>query len=434
MALLVLAGGLSAPSARADNASAVDWYRLDDLGVPHIQLYFFWTETCPHCQEARPAVSALAAERPWLDVQSFNVTHSLNDQLWFLVVAAAAKQKASSVPAFIACGRMLAGFGGPGTSRKDLARFLDGCHAEVRGQLGLPAAPPGPAAGTRLGLPGAGALGAESLSLPMLTVVLGGLDAFNPCAFFVLMFLLSLLVHTHSRGRMALIGGVFVVTSGLLYFAFMAAWLNLFLLLRGLTLITTVAGLVAVAIAALNIKDYVWLRQGPSLSVPSGALPKLAASLRGMLGHERMGTLLLGTVALAVAANTYELLCTSGFPLVFTRVLTLRALSTPAYYAYLAAYNGVYVLPLLIIVAGFVAVLGSRRLGEVAGRRLKLLSGLMMLGLGLLLLLAPQWLERLWAAAVLLLAALGLTGMAAFSERWWLRPGAGAVGSFSGPV
>ena len=74
-----------------------------------------------------------------------------------------------------------------------------------------------------------GEIDAASLSLPVLTILVAGLDAFNPCAFFVLLFLLSLLVHQHDRRRMFIIGGVFVAFSGLMYFAFMAAWLNLFL-------------------------------------------------------------------------------------------------------------------------------------------------------------------------------------------------------------
>lgn len=69
--------------------------------------------------------------------------------------------------------------------------------------------------------------------------------------------------------------------------------------------------------------------------------------------------MLAATVALAFAANAYELLCTAGFPLVFTRILTLAELITPAYYGYLALYSAVYVLPLLAIAAVFVATLGA---------------------------------------------------------------------------
>jgi hypothetical protein len=121
--------------------------------------------------------------------------------------------------------------------------------------------------------------------------------------------------------------------------------------------------------------------------------------------------LLAGTVTLALAANAYELLCTAGFPLVFTRILTLSELSTPAYYSYLALYNLVYVLPLLAIVVVFVVTLGARKLKEEEGRMLKLLSGLMMLGLGLVLLFAPERLSQPLTALALILAALVVTAL-----------------------
>jgi hypothetical protein len=233
-------------------------------------------------------------------------------------------------------------------------------------------------------------------------------DAFNPCAFFVLLFLLSLLAHAHSRRRMLLVGGVFVLFSGLLYFLFMAAWLHFFLVLEGLRAVTLIAGLVAGVLAVINIKDFFLAGQGPSLEIPEGRKPGLFARMRGLLAADSLAAMLAGTVVLALAANTYELLCSTGFPLVYTRALTLNELSTAGYYFYLAFYNLVYVLPLLVIVVVFTFTLGSRKLGAGEGRVLKLLSGLMMLGLGVVLVAAPELLDNsLTALALLVLALLG---------------------------
>ena len=123
--------------------------------------------------------------------------------------------------------------------------------------------------------------------------------------------------------------------------------------------------------------------------------------------------MLVGTVTLALAANSYELLCTAGFPVIYTRLLTLQDLSIPAYYAYLALYNAVYVLPLLFIVLLYVRTLGSRKLSLAEGRILKLVSGLMMLGLGTALLLTPDYLSRPEFAAGMVLIAL-LVGVVAW--------------------
>jgi hypothetical protein len=273
------------------------------------------------------------------------------------------------------------------------------------------------AAAEPLRVPVLGDLDAGAMSLPLFTLVIAGLDAFNPCAFFVLLFLLSLMVHAKSRARMLLVGGTFVFFSALVYFLFMAAWLNLFLVVGGAPVVTFVAGLVAVLIGVLNVKDFFWFRQGPSLSIPEQAKPGLYQRMRGLLSAESLPTMLVGTVALALAANSYELLCTAGFPMVYTRVLTLHELSGWTYYAYLALYNLVYVLPLAAIVLVFTFTLGARKLSEREGRVLKLLSGVMMLGLGLTMLVRPEALGSPAIGLGLLLVALVVTALALWLTR-----------------
>jgi hypothetical protein len=197
----------------------------------------------------------------------------------------------------------------------------------------------------------------------------------------------------------------------------MAAWLNLFLVLGELRGVTIGAGLLAVAIGAVNARDGLRARGAPALAIPESAKPGLFARMRGLVRADRVPTMLAATAALAIVANAYELLCTAGFPMLFTRVLTLRALPTASYYGYLALYNAVYVTPLFAIVLAFAWTLGSRKLAEREGHLLKLLSGLMMLGLGVVLLLAPDWLMRPWLALGLLALAAAATAAVAGATR-----------------
>ena len=235
------------------------------------------------------------------------------------------------------------------------------------------------------------------------------MDAFNPCAFFVLLFLLSMMVHSRSRRRMALIGGIFVFFSGAIYFLFMAAWLNLFIYLGELRVITLIAGAIAVLIALVNIKDYFWFKRGFSLSIADDEKPKLIDRIRQLLRLDSITTVIVATVILAVVANSYELLCTAGFPMVYTRILTLRSLPVESYYLYLLFYNLIYILPLLTIVAVFTIKLGSRKLSEQEGMVLKLLSGIMMLMLGGLLIVSPESLNNIVAAALIIVASISIT-------------------------
>lgn len=260
-------------------------------------------------------------------------------------------------------------------------------------------------------LPLFGAVDPSRLSLPVLTLVIAGLDSLNPCAFFVLFSLLSLLVHAHSRQRMCIIGGIFVLFSGLLYFLFMAAWLNFFLLFGRLKAITAAAGVVALVIATLNIKDFFLFKRGVSLVIPEQAKTGLFGRMRGIVHAGSLPAMLAATVVLAFAANSYELICTAGFPMVYTRALTLERLPTHVYYLYLALYNVVYVIPLAGIVTLFAVTLGSRKLTEWQGRVLKLLSGTMMLTLAIVLLARPTLLANAVVSAALLLLAAAVTGV-----------------------
>lgn len=421
MILILLLVGQSVAAADAPALPGGDalWFNTDPAQPPSVKLYFFWSSRCPHCLEAQPFVEELAARYPWLSLESNEVFAVLENRERFIAMAALLGQQARSVPTFMVCGRMYVGWGGVDTG----GSFLDGkvreCYSRVYGTTAMspPAAQAESSEVPALDLPVFGRLDAQQLSLPLLTLVLAGMDAFNPCAFFVLLFLLSMLVHMRDRRMMLMVGGVFVAVSGLVYFAFMAAWLNLFLVFGEMRLVTLAAGIVAVTIALINIKDYVWFRRGVSLTLSETQKQKLARRSGALLNYSSVPALLLSTVLLAAVANTYELLCTAGFPMVYTRILTLNGLSTTGHYLYLALYNLIYVIPLLLIVLLFVATLGSRRLKESEGRILKLLSGLMMLALGLLLLLAPERLNNPLTAMALLGAALALTALVVWLGR-----------------
>lgn len=95
---------------------------------------------------------------------------------------------------------------------------------------------------------------------------------------------------------------------------------------------------------------------------------------------------------LAVLVNTIELLCPAGFPAVYTQILALGQLPWWEYDGYLALDNVAYMLDDSVMVAIAVIALGRRKLQEREGRRLKLISGLIMLGLGLVLIARPDWL------------------------------------------
>ncbi len=387
------------------------WYEKDVNGHPVIHLYFFWSKKCPHCLKARPDIMEMDKEYPWLKLHSLELVDRPENIRTYVSMAAMFGNDARSVPAFMFCGNLVSGYENKASTGRLLTSYLMACYQFVQENN-----PDNTVAfvfdqneSPSVDIPFLGSITADDYSLSVLTVFIAGMDAFNPCAFFVLLFLLSMMVHGRSRARMALIGGIFVFFSGLIYFLFMTAWLNLFLYLGELRFITLTAGALAILIALINIKDYFWFKKGFSLTIPDHEKPGLIDRIRKLLCLESISTVIVATVVLAIVANSYELLCTAGFPMIYTRILTLKALSVESYYFYLLMYNLIYILPLLLIVIVFTIKLGSRKLSEREGMVLKLLSGVMMLMLGLLLVVSPQLLNNVMAAAVLLLLAIGIT-------------------------
>jgi hypothetical protein len=424
-AILLLGGARAGATQGGMPGGDALWFNPPEQGAPRVTLHVFWSKRCPHCLEARPFVASLQARYPWLDVASYELNDNPENRSRFVEMATLLGQQPRSVPTFMLCARMYVGWGGEQHGGPFLEQKLLDCYASVYGASapGSTQALAAQSAASPLEIPLFGGLQAADLSLPVLTLVLAGMDAFNPCAFFVLLFLLSMLVHTRSRRVMLLVGGVFVTISGLVYFAFMAAWLNLFLVFGELQVVTLGAGVVAVLIGLINIKDYFWFREGVSLTLSDGQKRGLSGRSRALLGAGSMPALLASTVLLALVANMYELLCTAGFPMVYTRVLTLNELPAAGHYLYLLLYNVVYVIPLLLIVVLFAVTLGSRKLRESEGRFLKLLSGLMMLALGVLLVVAPQHLNSPGTAALLLAGALAAAWLiAALTHRYVSRP------------
>jgi glutaredoxin len=338
----------------------------------------FVREDCPHCEHAKAYLADLSARRPDVRLVYRDVIRDPGARERLRALAAEAGVEVVGVPAFHVGGELLVGFAGPETSGRALERLLDA------------AAPP---ARDRVDVPLFGELRLESLGLPLFTVLLGLVDGFNPCAMWVLLFILSLLVNLRDRRRMLLIAGTFVAVSGLVYFAFMAAWLNLFQALGVSRGVQIALGAIALLVGAVNVKDFFAFGTGPSLSIPKAAKPTLYRRARRVLTAENLPAALGAVVVLALLVNLVELLCTAGLPAVYTQILAGHELSPWGYYGYLALYNAAYVLDDGVMVFAAVVSLTHRPLQEKAGRRLKLLGGVVMLALGALLILKPGWLS-----------------------------------------
>jgi glutaredoxin len=370
--LLLLLSMLAGPLR---NAAAEQTGEQPDIEV-------FVRQGCPHCEAAKTFLDDLQHERPALRIVRYDIAEDSSARQRLTMLAAERSLSNIGVPTFLIGAELIVGFLSADTTGAEiLARLNRNAQAS---------APPPPIDSIQTAW--FGELQVRNLGLPLFTIAIGLLDGFNPCAMWVLLFLLSVLVNLQDRRKMALIAGTFVAVSGLVYFAFMAAWLNMFLLIGFSRTVQIGLGCIALLMGAVNVKDFFALHRGMSLSIPESAKPGLYARIRRILQADNLAGALTGIVILAGLVNLVELLCTAGFPALYTQILTLHQMPSWKYYGYLGLYNLAYIFDDGLMVAIAVITLSRRKLQERAGRWLKLTSGLVMAGLGAVLLLQPKWL------------------------------------------
>ncbi len=335
-------------------------------------------EGCPHCALADAWLDTLRQTQPQVTIIARDVHAAPENMDRFLELNTRFGIERPGVPAFLVCDRFLVGFDPVATPAAIEARL--GTRDTVADT------PP------QIELPWIGSVSVDRLGLPLFTLGIGLIDGFNPCAMWVLLFLLALLVNLRSRRRMALVATTFVLVSGAVYFALMAAWLNVFLVAGYSRTVQVGLGLVALLIGVVRLKDGLAGPAGVSLRIPDAAKPGLYARMREVIYARRLGPTLLAVVTLAIAVNVVELLCTAGLPALYTGILAQHSLPTPAYYGYMLLYNLAYIADDALMVGIAVYSLSHRKLQAGSGRFLQVLSGAVMVILGALLVAAPHWL------------------------------------------
>jgi glutaredoxin len=385
--LLVAFLAASAHAADAPPGPAADATRIEA----------FVREGCPHCAKAEEFLAQLQKERPALSIVIRDVQKEPAALERLKELAEQAHAGAVRVPAIHVGGQLIVGFSPAAGSDTLIRSALDGrkpgpqsaaagtCEAED--SLACPKGPDAAEEEFSVTLFGR-TITLADVGLPAFTLTMGLLDGFNPCSMWVLLLMISLLAPMNDRKRMLAIGGTFVLIQGIAYFVFMAAWLNMFLLIGMSRAVTLVVAAIAIVAGLVNLKDFVAFGRGISLSIPQSAKPGIYNRMRGLLHAPTMTAAIFGAAVLAVLVQIVEFMCTSGFPALFTRILTLQDLPTASYYGFMLLYIAGYMLDDIVILSIGVIMLSRHRLQEREGRVLKLVSGLVMVGLGIYLIVA----------------------------------------------
>jgi cytochrome c biogenesis protein CcdA len=227
------------------------------------------------------------------------------------------------------------------------------------------------------------------------TVVIAFLDGFNPCSFFVLTFLLAIIIHSASRKRIFVVGITFLLVTSMVYGLFILGALNIMLFAAQLFWIRNVVAAVVIVLGVFAIKDYYLFKEGISLSISENYKSKYYQQVRKVFYTKSIMPMITATAVMAMGIALVELPCTAGFPFIWTSIIAGLKLPLPRYILLFIIYLAVYLSIELVIFLFALIRMRSIKITEERGRLLKLIAGCLMLVLGLILMLRPEYMENL---------------------------------------
>jgi len=371
-----------------------------------VTIYFFWGQGCPHCEHEKEFLSELQSEYPQIAVRDFEVWNNSENRQILIDVGGKLNIEIAGVPFTVVGDKHFIGWydeNSTGTAIEEaVKKAIDSGCSDIVAPIVNPEIDPGENGSCgnngkteipeKINVPFLGAIGVKDFSLPVLAVVLGALDGFNPCAMWTLLFLISLLLGMKDRKRMWILGCSFIGASALVYFLFMSAWLNLLLFVGFIVWVRIIVALVAIGGGAYNLKAYFSKEPAVCANAADPKRKKVFERLKKITLQNNFYLALGGIVLLAFAVNLVELICSAGLPVIFTQILSMSGLSQWQYYSYIALYILVFMADDLFV---FFAAMITLKMAGITTKYQKashLIGGILMLAIGLLLIFRPEWL------------------------------------------
>ena len=356
----------------------------------HVDMVIVYGTGCPHCTKLLSFMDGVQERYPGLHVIDYEVYFDKNNRKIAQELAKAYGKDLGGVPVTFINGKMMVGFNNAlgDTIEAQVAYCMENeCESPL----------------DRIGLdPHSEIIVVESDSSPgenpkktalwdkvtVPAVVSAALvDAINPCAFAVLIILLTTILATKSRRR-ALFAGLAFTTS--IFLAYFMMGLGLFSAIRasGLTsLFYAIVATLAIIVGLFNLKDYLWYGKWFKMEVPDKWRPKMKSLLKGV-------TSIPGAFLIGFVISLFLLPCTSG-PYIVILGLLAEALTRNHAIRLLLLYNFIFVLPMLIITfAIYFGLTTTEQAEEWRTRKLRvlhLIAGVIILLIGVCMFIA-MWL------------------------------------------
>ncbi len=377
------------------------------------EMHVFWAVDCPHCANQKPFLRELQEKHPALVIHDYEISRTSEHHRRFIDMALEHGIEPGSVPTVFVAGRAWIG-DSPQIRREIEIAAAWAIGAMSSGDQAEVPAPQPPRQATRL----PGGLDPARDSIVLTTLLIAFVDGFNPCSLWVLTLLLGLVIHSGSRGRIALVGVTFLTTTSLIYGAFIAGVFSVLAFILYLNWVQWLVAAFALVFGMVNVKDYFWYRRGPSFSIAESHKPGIYRGIRSLTDRRLGGLgLLFATVVMASGIALVELPCTAGFPVVWSGIVADRGISGAAFVLLLALYLLVYLSVELVIFLVALMTLRMQRFEERHGRALKLIGGMVMVALAVVLVVAPDLMNDLSGSVAVFGAALLAAGLVMMLDR-----------------
>jgi glutaredoxin len=353
-------------------------------------VHLFTLPTCPHCTTQKPIFIEARSERKDVYFVEHDASTAEGSKLFReMATEAGLDTSRLGVPTIFVGKKALVGV----HTKEQILDAVKECELICEGEAAENSEIEEGPRFSEFDLPFLGTVDLTKWSLPALSVILGLVDGFNPCALWVLIFLITLLMGEKSKKKIWLVVGSFVLASAISYFLFMTAWLNLFLIMGYMKFLTLIIGLFALGMGIHQLREYITTKGDLTCKVTDEkGKEKLMNKIQNLVSQPITISVILGVIVLAFTVNAVEFVCSAAIPAVYTQILALSGISTLMRYSYILLYVFFYMLDHIIIFGMAAFALGSG-LTQKYAKACKLIGGIVMVIIGFILLFAPHLLQ-----------------------------------------
>lgn len=368
-----------------------------------LRVYLFHQESCPHCKKEIQYLEELKNEYSNLDVVTYEVSQNvMNYNFMNRVIDKTGIVTNGQVPFTIIGTDYYIGFEDHAKkSIKDsIDKFLNDKNsidviAKVKNGEDVSNIKYNVDPKSTKVIPILGEIDAKKVSLPLVAIVIGAVDGFNPCAMWVLLFLIGMLFHMKDKKKMWILGITFLLTSAVMYLLIMAAWLKVALSFMTVVWLRIFIAIVALVAGLVNLNSYIKEKKRKDDGceiVDEKKRKKMFTKIKKITSEKKFILAIFGIIALAISVNLVELACSAGLPLIFTQILALNDLSTFEYVIYMLIYILFFLIDDIVVFVIAMLTLNIKGISSKYGKYSHLIGGIIMILIGILMIFKPEWL------------------------------------------